>query len=560
MRLHGSHSCTNTESQVVAVYARQSTLIESEPVVSTINDLVDEAAVAWPDEPAITFFQQAGAEYTFGELRRLSCALAGVLHGAGVGHGTRVAVVLPNVPLYPLTWLALARLGAVMVPVNPRFTSDEMHFVLSDTNATYAIVDHSVLATFRSAETDCGSVRRVVVTTPDAPLTLTIDGEITTLDVAPEVPDFRITVSADDVVGIHYTSGTTGFPKGCVLTHRSWVVSATVTMSLLPSRPRRILSDAPYFYLDAPLETLGAMVVGAQQFIADRVSLGRFTRWLADLDIDYVEMWDALGESVPEPEAEARLRGRGRPLMCSSFGMTDEHRQALEARLGAVIREMYGMTEIGLGTAVPFSLADTPPGTCGLAAPFRETRIVDPDTGFDVRPGSVGELWVRGPGVFLEYHARPDVNQATRADGGWFRTGDLMRCDDHGFHFMVGRLKDMIRRSDENIAAAEVEAALAAVEIVQEAAVVGVPDPLRGQEVKAYIVLASGLAPSARAATDILAESARHLAPFKVPRYVEFVTTLPRTPSGKVAKVDLRHGDSSPVPRGFDRVDIAWRR
>ena len=531
--------CTNGEDRAVADFARERALIESEPVASSINDLVDQAAAAWRDEPAITFFQQPGAAYTFGDLRRLSCALAGVLHGVGVRHGTRVAVVLPNVPLYPLTWLALARLGSVMVPVNPRFTSDEMRFVLSDTKATHVIVEHACLATLREAAAEGSAVARIAVSSPDDPLALVIDDEVVRLDVALEEPDFGTAVSAEDVIGIHYTSGTTGFPKGCVLTHRSWVVSATVAMRLLPSRPQRILSDAPYFYLDAPLETLCALVVGAEQYIADRVSLSRFATWLADFDIDYVEMWDALGESVTDPEAEARLRERGRPLMCSSFGMTDEHRQALEARLGAVIREMYGMTEIGLGTAVPFALVDSPPGSCGLAAPFRETRIVDPDTGVDVPVGGVGELWVRGPGVFLEYHARPDVNQATRADGGWFRTGDLMRRDDHGFHFMVGRLKDMIRRSDENIAAAEVEAALTAVGIVQEAAVVGVPDPLRGEEVKAYIVLISGLEPSTPAALDILAMSARHLAPFKVPRYVEFVDELPLT--GFVGAIHGRH-------------------
>lgn len=533
--------------------------IEDEPMPATLNQLVDGAADAWPDAPAINFFQQNHSRFTFDDLRRLSCALASVLNAHGVGRGSHVAVVLPNVPLYPLAWLALARLGAVMIPVNPRFTPDEMRFVLSDTSATHIIAHDEALASVQDAVAGTSHVSCIAVTTPDDHLVLTIDGDRISLDnPVVEAAEWPL-VTADDVMGIHYTSGTTGFPKGCVLTHRSWILSAAVCMRMLPSQPKRILSDGPYFYLDAPLETLCALTVGAEQYVADRVSLSRFTTWLADLDIDYVEMWAALAEAAGDPDAESRLRARNRTLYCSSFGMTEQHRHALEARLGAVIREMFGMTEIGLGTAVPFSDSPTPAGSCGLAAPFRETRIVNPEDGVDVDAGDIGELWVRGPGVMLGYHDRPDANAATRAAGGWFRTGDLMRRDDHGYHYIVGRLKDMIRRSDENIAAVEVEAALNMVDGIAEAAVVGVPDPMRGEEVKAFVVLSPGQKQADVTPERILKEVAGHLAPFKVPRFLEYIDALPLTPSGKVAKAELRSRDAQQPPRGYDRVDNLWR-
>lgn len=525
----------------------------------TLNQLVDAAADAWPSEPAINFFQQEAARYTFKQIRHYSCALAIALREQGVRQGSPVAVVLPNVPLFPFAWLALARLGAVMIPVNPKFTPDEMRFILTDTRATHVIAHHSVLPVVREALIGTNHVICLTRTTPGEVLGFSIDSNPTVLTDEPLDDPAWPEVSAQDAVGIHYTSGTTGFPKGCVLTHESWAISASVAMALLPERPRRILSDAPYFYLDAPLETICALVTGAEQYVADHVSLSRFTAWLADFDIDYVEMWDALAEAAGDPDAEARLRARSRRLYCSSFGMTEPHRQTLEDRLGAVIREMFGMSEIGLGTAMPYSSAAAPAGSCGLAAPFRETRIVNPDDGTDVEPGAVGELWIRGRGVMLGYHDRPEANAATRAEGGWFRTGDLMRRDANGYHFVVGRLKDMIRRSDENIAAAEVEAALHAVMGIAEAAVVGVPDPMRGEEVKAFVVLKPDLTAVDVPPAEIIGELAQHLAPFKVPRFIEYIDSLPLTPSGKVAKAELRSRDERQAPGGFDRIDNVWR-
>jgi crotonobetaine/carnitine-CoA ligase len=196
-------------------------------------------------------------------------------------------------------------------------------------------------------------------------------------------------------------------------------------------------------------------------------------------------------------------------------------------------------------------------GVCGVPSAFRECRVVD-ETGDDVKPGEIGELVVRGPGLFKGYYKKPEANAASFF-GDWFRTGDLFFQDRNGYFTIVGRLKDMIRRSGENIAAREVEAALVTIEGVEDAAAVPVRDPARGEEVKAYVVLKPGYSRDKVTPDVILSEAARTLAAFKVPRYLEYVEDLPRTPSQKIKKDVLKALKPDPRLGSWDRVDKVWR-
>jgi crotonobetaine/carnitine-CoA ligase len=216
---------------------------------------------------------------------------------------------------------------------------------------------------------------------------------------------------------------------------------------------------------------------------------------------------------------------------------------------------MYGTTETGAAIAMPLE-ADWKPGSCGLVAPFRRLRIVD-ESGCDVPDGRSGELWIKGTGIMQGYYGDAAATAAAFQDG-WFRSGDLFQRDAEGFYTMLGRIKDVIRRSGENISAAELEAVLHALHDIVEAAAVPVPDELRGEEVKVCIRLRDGVSRAALPPQRIYDHCAERLARFKLPRYIAYYDELPKTPSGKVAKPalraarDLRDGC-------YDTAERVWR-
>jgi crotonobetaine/carnitine-CoA ligase len=279
--------------------------------------------------------------------------------------------------------------------------------------------------------------------------------------------------------------------------------------------------------------------------VAPHPSLTRFVDWLARFAIDYC--WfpiDVLAHTRPGPD-DAKVRVTRANLAIHN---PDLH-AALERRFGLRARAAFGMTEIGCGLIMPIEAAEmVGSGSCGMAGPFREARIADP-RGNTLPAGESGELLIRGPGIFKGYHNNPEATAAA-FHGDWFRTGDLATQDELGFVTIRGRIKEMIRRSSENISATEVEAALLAVPGIIEAAALPVPDPLRGEEVKAYVVLAPGLTSADLPPERIVEACAARLAAFKLPRFIEYRDIpLPRSTSGKVRKpalvaekADLREG------------------
>ena len=239
------------------------------------------------------------------------------------------------------------------------------------------------------------------------------------------------------------------------------------------------------------------------------------------------------------------------------YGLHKEVHAELEDRFDLVAREAFGMTEIGSGMFMPIEATDMiGSGSCGKPSPFREARIVN-DAGKRVDAGEIGELQIKGPGMLQGYYKNAPATEAVFQDG-WFRTGDLFRQDERGYFYIVGRIKDMIRRAGENIAAREVEAVLRALPEVVEAAAVPVPDPTRGEEVKAYIVLEPSVRPSDMPPERVIAHCEANLARFKVPRFITYSASLPKTPSGKIAKNTLLKDVADPRKDSFDRVEGKW--
>ena len=527
--------------------------IEATPLPANIWSLVSGAIAANTAKPMWTFFEESeGGTASYAEVGQRVDRTAAALYAAGVRKGTHVAVMLPNIPQFPATWLAIARLGAVMVPVNINYTGRELHYVLTDSDATFLVVHEDSLPAYAALGDEA----------PLSPEGLLVVGDgkgagrsLARLEAeAPALPDGLPAPGIDDLVNIQYTSGTTGFPKGCMLTHRYWL-----TLSLVAEmrggkdeQATNILVAQPYFYMDPQWLTLMAMRAGGQIFVARRASSTRFMDWVRKYEIHYCLFPEIVYQQPPHP-----LDGDNSLKRVSIFGFDKERHADLERRYGTIARESFGMTEVGSALFLPREATHmVGSGSCGRPSPFREAKIVDA-AGADVPQGEVGELCIRGPGIMLGYYNKPEAN-ASSYFGDWFRTGDLFWKDGQGFHYIVGRLKDMIRRSGENIAAREVEAVLREHPGVLEAAAVGVKDPARGEEVKAYLVLRPGVSREDAPPQSIFDHCGTRLAAFKIPRFIEYRDSLPKTPSEKIAKQKLVAEKTDLRAGSFDRLTGAW--
>lgn len=521
----------------------------------TLGDFVKDQAALYGDQALGVWFEQ-DRRLTYRGLDRDANALASSLAKLGVRKGTHVAVLLGNQPAFPISWVALGRLGAAMVPVNTAYTSEEIAFILRDSDAQFLIVDTTHIDKVKSVieSLDLLDESRIVLVGEPGQQN-SIESLIQHGD-----PFFipHYTVSRDDLLNIQYTSGTTGFPKGCMLSHDYWMIHGHNSARHRRSATggiKNVLIWAPFFYMDPMWQFLMTMRLGGTAWIANRMSLSNFLNWLIDYQIHYC--------IFPEPALTVHPPSDKDKQTClkyiSVYSWTERARREVKERFNVIAREAYGMTEIGTGTLVPDWADDQSLlRTCGLPAAFRELRIMNDDL-TEAADGEVGELWVSGRSIFWGYYKRPVAN-ADSFQGKWFRTGDLFRKDAEGFYYLVGRIKEMIKRSGENIAANEVEAVLRSLPGIEEAAAVPVPDPLRREEVKAYLKLKEGMTAVDLPPEDVIQHCAKHLAGFKVPRYLHYMEVdFPRTPSRKIAKKVLVQNMTDPFENTYDAQEKRWR-
>lgn len=526
--------------------------IEAEPLPASIAVLLDEAAAEFPERLAWRFID-SGETATYREVQASVNRLASGLHGAGVRKGTHVAVMVPNVPQFPVSWLAIGRLGAVMVPVNVSYTGRELDYIANDGRAEFLVIAEEFLPTLDAMAQRPAALTdgRVVVVGRERPGQLSWQA----LNDAGD-PAFRAseTVGLDDLLNIQYTSGTTGFPKGVLQAQRYWITQSKLNAFRDGLVYERILISTPFYYMDPQWLLLMAFHQRATAIIAARQSTTRYTEWLRTWRIQFSLMpAEVMYKNPPSPED-----GDNDIRRVNVYGLRKEIHAAVEKRFNVNAREAFGMTELGSATFMPLEVEDmTGSGSCGMAGPFRECRVVDA-SGHELPRGEIGELVVRGSGILQGYFNKPEATREAFFSE-WFRTGDLFRQDERGYFYIVGRLKDMIRRSSENIPAREVEAVLKDMPEIAEAAVVAVPDEVRKEEVKAYVILQPGLVREQVPPEAIIAHARRYLAPFKVPRYIEYRAEFPRTPSGKVRKPELLKEKPDLREGSWDRVEGVWR-
>jgi len=525
--------------------------IEAEPLPRNLCSLVADAARDAPDRIALHLFED-GEECSYGRLWTTVERLASGLVAIGVTRGTRVGVMLPNILAFPVTWLALARLGAVMTPVNPSYTAREVAYLVDNAEITWLCAHDDQVGLLDELATTPSAIPRERQILVGAKARGSRRWESLAQQPVGGLPPLE-SIEADDLLNIQYTSGTTGFPKGCMLSHRYWLTIGKVNACRDGRDYQRILAATPFFYMDPQWLLVMALYRRGCLFVARRQSASRFMDWVREHRIHF-----CLFPEIVFKQPESPLDRAHELIRVNVYGLSKHHHAALEERFDVIAREAFGMTEIGSGAFMPIEAVDmVGSGSCGRAAPFRELRIVDAN-GRTLPCGDAGELVARGPGMLQGYYRNAEATREAFF-GDWFRTGDMARQDERGYIYIVGRFKDMIRRAGENIAAREVEAVLRMMPEVSEAAAVAVPDPDRGEEVKVYVVLRPGTARDAVPPAVIAAHCERNLARFKVPRYYAYRDHLPKTPSEKIAKHLLVGESPDPRAGAYDRIDGVWR-
>lgn len=502
--------------------------------------LLAESADRHPSLPALRFHQ---AVLTYAELwqRVLRCAAA--LAELGVRKGDRVALMLPNCPQYVVAFFGVLRAGGTVAQVNPLYTPRELERIVANAGARTIFVADVLYPVVQAALPHLPDVTHVLVAKLRGDVALgaeAISFEASVAGATGAPPDVRIEPA--DVAALQYTGGTTGVPKGAMLTHRNLVANVQQLQAWHPERGRpgeeRVLTALPLFHSYGMTVCLNyPLASGFEVILLPRFELTEVLETIKRTRPTYFPgvptMYVALN-SFPNAEQY----GVGSIKYCNSGAapMPAEVLEAFEQRFGATIMEGYGLSEASPVTHSNPAHGLRKPGTVGPPIPGTDCHIVDVETGTHVLPaGDVGEIRIRGPQVMAGYWQMPDETAVALRDG-WLYTGDLGRMDGDGYFTIVDRKKDMIIAGGYNVYPRDVEEALYEHAAVAECCVAGVPDAYRGETVKAYIVLKSGASVTQTQLEQFCRE---RLAPFKVPKLFEFRASLPKTAVGKILRRQL---------------------
>ncbi len=481
------------------------------------------------DKPAL-IDGPSGRTITYAELDRLCSALAGALAARGIGKGDVVATFMPNLPEYALIFHGVVRANATNTTANPLYTPHELAHQLSDSGAKMLLTIAPFLDTAKAAAAEVGLTDIVVVgEAPDGEPTL---AELLGAAAAPPEPDVD---PAEDIAVLPYSSGTTGLPKGVMLTHRNLVANVVQNSEVLPADEDDVsIGCLPFFHIYGQTVIMNmGLRNGATIVTMPRFDLGE---WL-----DLVERHRAtLAFVVPpialglakHPAVEGRDLSSLKMIMSGAAPLGAELAKAVATRVGTPTIQGYGMTELSPVTHVaPLDTAKG--GTIGPPIPGTECRIVDPETGADAERG---ELWVRGPQVMKGYLNNEQATRETIDADGWLHTGDVAEMDEDGHYAIVDRLKELIKYKGFQVPPAELEAILLEHPDVTDCAVIGVADEEAGELPKGFVVVAEG---SAVSDEEIMAFVAERVSPQKKLRLLERIEAIPKSASGKILRREL---------------------
>jgi long-chain acyl-CoA synthetase len=514
----------------------------------TIDYYVDRNASDFPDIPAINFMEKI---ITNAEIKDLTDRLANALSHLGVMKGDRVATLMPNCPQFVISDFGILKAGACHVPCSVLRQADEMLHDINAAGIETVICADTSLALIKSIK-DRTKIRNIIVTSaldysPDPPELKDIPGAIQfrklLADYEPLKPNLEMNVSEDLALCI-FTGGTTGVPKGVMLTHANKVANFHQAFSPIKPFEEHIRGKASYLIATPLYHITGQHNAQFAIFMAAQIILLPDPR-----DIDNLKA--LLEKHVPTiccsvPTQYAKLVQKGMPILATAFtsstaALTEETSKKFKESTGRTISDNFGMSEAGGLTHSNLAVSDLvekkKPGSIGVPMPDTEVKIIDLETGNEAADGKEGELWIKGPQIMKGYWPMPGSGLIN----GWLPSGDVVRMDEDGYFYITDRIKDMVNVSGMKVYTILVDEVLQQHPAVVEGAAIGIPDPERpgSERVKAFIVLKNEYEGKVTR-EEIIRFCKERLAPYEVPKYVEFIKELPRSPVGKVLKRQLR--------------------
>jgi long-chain acyl-CoA synthetase len=545
-----------------------------------LSSLLEAGAAAHPDRDAIV----AGhTRLTYAQVNAMACQVAGMLAARGIKPGDKVALTCPNIPHFTIAYFGILKAGATVVPLNVLLKAREVAYHLNDCDAkAYLCFEGTPELPMAQAGhagfTQAPNCEHFIVITVDPATPSPVGGtETLATAIAGQPPTFGTQqTDEDDTAVILYTSGTTGQPKGAELRHRNLrdnVLVGAQTMGASAEHPDTSLAVLPLFHAFGQTAVqnqalcYGGTLIMLPRFeplAALRLMQKEKVTHFAGVPTMYWGLLNALDEARDEIDLAA-LKQNIRIAVSGGSALPVEIHRAFEARFGVTILEGYGLSETS--PVASFSILGEPPrpGSIGVPIPGVEMDLVVPETWTPVEwaPDAVGEIVIRGTNVMKGYYKRPAATAAVISPDGWFRSGDLARRDADGWYYIVDRTKDLIIRGGFNVYPREVEEVLMTHPAVSLAAVIGVPDEVHGEEVKAFVILKPG---ATATPGELVSWSRENMAAYKYPRTVQIVDALPMTATGKILKRELalrRPGDRDPTVGCPGRVRLdrwQWRR
>jgi amino acid adenylation domain-containing protein len=504
-----------------------------------VEQFLKDSARRFGDKVALV----AGAErLTYRDLDRASDRLAGALAAHGVARGDRVVIFMDNCREAVIAIFAVLKAGAVFSPINPSVKADKLAYVINNCRARALLTQDKLRAVVSAALAEAPSVTLTVVAGAGEPTlrgAVSFEAALATDLPPPAAPGIDL-----DLAMLVYTSGSTGFPKGVMMTHRNVVAAATSITTYLENTPDDVILNVLPISFDYGLyqvlmaTQVGATLVLEQSFAFPQAILARMqAERVTGLPLVPTMAAMILQMRDLAPGAFPHLRY----VTNTAAALPPAHIARLRALFaGARLYSMYGLTECKRCTYLPPDELARRPGSVGIAIPGTEAYVVDAN-GDRAAPGETGELVIRGAHVMQGYWENPEATARALRPGPYpwekvLYTGDLFRADADGFLYFVGRKDDIIKTRGEKVSPKEVENALYGLPGIREAAVVGVPDPILGLAIKAVVAADPGASLTAH---DVIRHCARHLEDFMVPKMVEFRDALPKTESGKISRREV---------------------